>query len=219
MTMPSHPFPFAIALAFAAIASPVSAATFVPPEGSSPQETVGGASRTGDSCPEDPERANTLVALVPSLDRVYTVDNRPTIFVYVSETSATQAYFSLEDDEYTPLAHFTVPVPEGGGLVAVPVPEDAAAEMETGQEYRWLFTLKCNNRIQAGYPLVAGRIDLYDGEPPTPETSPREVAHAYGQAGIWYDGLEILISAWQSDPDTLMHTIRTLRIPWIGRSR
>jgi len=183
----------------AAIAPSVRASSFQPPDDTAPRESTGGASRTSGLCPEDPIGSDALVPLIPDTNHGYTVSDRPTIFVYVPETTASEAYFSLEDEDYMPVFQTTVPVPAGGGLVAISVPESAPT-LEADKDYRWMFTLKCSDRIRAGYPLVGGWISRYDGNV-NAQGSPAEMADAYGRAGIWYDGLAALALAVQSEPD------------------
>ncbi len=192
-------------LTLVALATESGAVTFEPPETSAPRQSTGGASRSGGLCPDELiAGGDRLVPLIPETNHGYTTVDRPTVFVYVPETSATEAYFSLEDDTQTPLFQMNVPVPAEGGLVAVELPESAPA-IEAGKEYQWYFTLKCNGRIRAGYPLVGGWISRYDGEVTVGESA-IDAADAYGRAGVWYDGLSALALAAQAEPTNEMLT-------------
>src|SRR5512136_685072 len=121
--------------------------TFSAPEGtqgSPQQETTGGATRTGSQCAASAGGSSEqgATALIPSSSVGLTVGERPTFFAFVPATTAKEASFSLQDESENLLYRTKVPLPSGGGVVGVALPETAPA-LQVGKNYKWMLEVHC----------------------------------------------------------------------------
>jgi hypothetical protein len=102
--------------------------TFEPPGDGKPDNTVGGASRDSGQCLQDAIASQqTITPLMPTTNRGLTLVERPTFFVYVPQTSAQKAFFSLKDKDESYYYQATLPMPETSGIVSLKLPADAPA--------------------------------------------------------------------------------------------
>ncbi|MBP0000420.1 MAG: DUF928 domain-containing protein [Cyanobacteria bacterium SID2] len=186
--------------------SPAGAVTFSTPDGVAGQprtSTAGGASR-GDRCLAGAEATAQILPLLPNTQRVLTVADRPTFFVYVPPMTATIASFSLQD---ATSEHYRtrVELPEQGGIVSVTLPEDAP-ELQLGKDYKWYFELHCVSELaDPDNPTIEGVVYRMPVEADLARNleqahSPVEKAQAYGDAGVWYDALSTLALAREARP-------------------
>ncbi|MDY7013421.1 MAG: DUF928 domain-containing protein [Cyanobacteriota bacterium] len=168
---------------------------FALPGRGAPDSSVGGGVR-GEDFPQ-------LTALVPPTQQGNTVSSRPTIFVYLPAIGAREVFFSLQDEEGNSFYHTTLSVPSEGGTIAIPLPPDAP-ELEIGKNYLWYFApvppdgiLRPDNYAVVGWVTrVEAATERQDSS-----LSPVELATEYARQGIWYDTLEVLADARQSQPD------------------
>ena len=177
--------------------------TFEPPEGSRPEQTVGGASR-GEQCPLDSiEQDLPLTPLLPTGSRSLTMESHPTLMVYVPETSATSALLSIrnadEDYDYQTM----VSIGDRAGIVSLTVPNDAPA-LDTNHEYEWSLILLCDNKLRPDSPVAQGDImriadDSYLSAK-LARANQLESAAIYADAGLWYDTLSSLAKLKSSNP-------------------
>jgi hypothetical protein len=179
--------------------------TFDPPSDGEPDNTAGGASRDGGRCPQDTIPSSpTLTPLLPTTNHGLTIADRPTFFVYVPQTSAQKAFFSLKDKDEEYYYQITLPLPKTPGIVSFKLPSDAPA-LEIGKSYQWSFVTVCGETIAVDAPRVEGWVkriepnstDLRQRE----NLSPLERAALYGSDGIWYDTLTTLAELRRSQPN------------------
>lgn len=180
--------------------------TFQPPGEDRPRETAGGASR-GEQCPQDTNVNPYITPLIPAGNtRLLTATARPTFFVYVPQTSAQKAFFSLQDEQHNNYYQSFLTLDRQSGIASISLPADAPA-LEVGKPYRWYFVLMCDNILKPDSPLVEGHIQRI--EPALAlisrleEATPLERAALYGEAGIWYDTLATLAQLRRSNPNQL----------------
>jgi hypothetical protein len=178
--------------------------TFNPPGEDKPKQSSGGASR-GGQCPRDDRQIKPYItALIPTSELGLTIEERPTLFVYVPETPARKAFFSLHDESEITHYQTFIDLSDRSGVIAISLPSDAPALL-TGKEYKWSFVLMCDNLLRPDSPLVEGYIKKI-----TPnsvlsqrleEATSLERAKLYGEAGIWYETIATLAQLRISNPD------------------
>ncbi|HIK33346.1 MAG TPA: DUF928 domain-containing protein [Oscillatoriales cyanobacterium M59_W2019_021] len=144
-----------------------------------------------------------LTALLPTTQTGRTISARPTFYVYVPPTASDQAFFSLQDEEGNAVYHTTLEISGEGGTIAISLPEDAP-ELEIGKNYLWMFApmnpdgiLRPDNYNVIGW---VKRVESTFDEARMVSLSPIERATEYAKAGIWYDTLEVLVSAQLDQP-------------------
>lgn len=178
--------------------------TFEPPKGDKPMDSVGGATR-GEQCFQEAALLNPqLKLLVPASNQGLTVAARPTLFVSVPQTTAREAFFSLQDEQGNQHYQTILPVPDRSGIISIQLPE-AAPGLEVGQSYKWSFVIMCDDTLRPDSPLVEGYIQRIQPESALGErlesSSPLEQAALYAKSGIWHDTLAILAQLKQSQPN------------------
>lgn len=170
--------------------------TFVPPNKSKPNDTAGGASRGQVKCPQDPATLSPeLTPVIPESHPGLTVAAHPTLWVYLPQTSAPKAFFSIQDEKNNQVYQTTLSLPQKPGIISLPLPADTSP-LEVGQVYKWSFVLMCNNVLRPDSPLAGGMIERVALQSELSrqlrEATPLEQAALYGKAGIWYETLSTL---------------------------
>ena len=189
----------------------------LPEQASTPNTSIGGGVR-GDvqfALPEQAPTPNTsigggvrgkqipLTALVPTTKHGRTVSARPTIFAYLPPIGAEEVFFSIQDEAGNSHYHTMLKVPAQGGVISVTL-TDSAPELELSKNYLWYFApiepggfLKPDNYAVTGW-ITRTETEIHQQEL---GSSPIELATEYANAGIWYDTLEVLVKAQESDPN------------------
>lgn len=177
--------------------------TFEPPQGSRPEESVGGASR-GDQCPTDSmEQSLSLTPLLPVGSRSLTMESHPTLLVYIPETSAKTALFSIRDanEDYDYLTEMAIS--ERAGIVRLTIPDDAPA-LDINQEYKWSLSLLCDNKLRPDSPVAQGDIMRVATDSSLTDKLAQadllESAAIYGKAGLWYETISSLAELKSINP-------------------
>jgi hypothetical protein len=178
---------------------------FDPPGKGKPDDTVGAGSRDGGQCPQ------ATVAPTPSLTPLMPVHNyglttaeHPTFLIYVPQTSAQTAFFSLKDENEEYYYQTMVPLPKASGIVSFKLPDDAPA-LKVGKRYQWSFVTICGEKLAIGDPRVGGQIQRVELNPAEVnrrlKLSPLESAMLYGKDGIWYDTVAVLAEQRRLQPN------------------
>ena len=181
---------------------------FEPPTSESVDDSRGGASRPTDiKCIQDEAYHPSLTALLPPSKRGLTIQSHPTFFIYIPQTSAPQAHFTLKDESNQGIYQAFLPLAQTQGILRVRLPENSPA-LELGVTYQWSLALICEP-TQTDIPMVSGHVRRIAPAPAlrsqfASESRLQQVV-AYGQAGIWYDMLQRLSQIWQTQPND--HTI------------
>jgi hypothetical protein len=178
-------------------AKPVQPAiVYQPPRRGSPERgKVGGGVRGGSRALATP------LALVPD-HLAYTVNASPSIFWHVDgPVDGARVFFSIVDEEDLDGLDFEVELesPTQAGIHRVRL-SDLGITLAGDTEYHWYISVvpdmesRDRDRISDGY---VSRIDepLLDGHDP--------VASTFAELGLWYDALESLSDAIDSDPADL----------------
>ena len=78
--------------------SAIARVTFDPPGEGKPDDTAGGASRSGGCLQAVTNIGGCIVPLMPETKDGLTTTERPTFFVYVADSAAKELFFSLRDE-------------------------------------------------------------------------------------------------------------------------
>lgn len=181
----------------------VSGVTFEPPTDDRLDDSAGGATRPAAmKCRQDETSEMPLSALLPERQIGLTSAERPSFFVYVPPTSASEAYFSLKDDNNIEIYNTLVPI-AGAGILRVELPASAPA-LERDRTYRWQLGLLCQP-VQTDLPWVEGQVRRIVPEQTRPanfETLPIiEQATWTAEVGLWHDTLTALADRYAEEPE------------------
>ncbi|MBD2358620.1 DUF928 domain-containing protein [Tolypothrix sp. FACHB-123] len=188
--------------------------TFRPPRILAPRESTGGASRDGNSClSAHTETQQASVTPVIPLNRIgFTVKERPTILVYIPQTSARKALFSLQDEQANNHYQTTIALPAKPGVMAIKLSEYVPA-LQTGKNYQWSLSMICSAELEPDSPLVNGWVQRV--HPPvnvknSGHLSPSlELVSHLANNGLWYDTASVLAQLKQAQPHN-----PTISISW-----
>ncbi|MDJ0659301.1 MAG: DUF928 domain-containing protein [Crocosphaera sp.] len=184
--------------------------TFVPPNGDRPKDSQGGASRDDGKCPQDAKNTDPyLTAVVPADVQRLTVQSQPSIFVYIPQTTAKKAFFSLKDDKNGQHYQTFLPIDKKGGIVKVNLPANAPS-LVVGNDYQWSFVMLCGDKLLPDDPAVTGTIRRVNpganvtGQWQDWQQNPSlETANLLGKAGLWYDMLTVLMALKLEQPNNV----------------
>ena len=175
--------------------------------GSAPRKTAGGASREATAYinpVESTQYPAALMALVPQEFYGTTLSDRPSLLVYMPESNAEEAVFSLKDEAGQLIYQTVLPISGEAGIARVQLPASVPA-LDVGKNYQWLTALKIDGRLSPSTPYVDGWIQRIA---PTAEMTaalknPDAIARAEALAnvGIWYDSASALAEAIEQKPD------------------
>lgn len=177
-----------------------STAIFVPPNRGKPRTSVGGASRTQDTCfaaaENGPQAA--LVPLADTTDIALTASARPELALYVSEANIEKIVFAVRDETGRHLYQDAVALAGTPGIVRIQLPA-TAPQLEIGRQYLWSAVAQCSSRLKPDSPRVDVWIERVALEQAIADradwASPLERAAFLGSRGIWLDMVEVLVDA------------------------
>lgn len=179
-------------------------------EGRPTQRTAGG---DRNSCAEQ------LIALIPGKGEIQnqpgacgaesvsfptlTVVESPTFWFYVpaQSTAGLSAEFVLLDDQEQPILIQPISLSETPGVVSV----SPTHPLETGKQYRWMFSILVNPDRPSRNPAVEGLIRRIEpnstllGQIKSAVSSREQVA-IYARQGIWQDALTTLANLRRATP-------------------
>jgi Domain of Unknown Function (DUF928) len=184
-----------------AIASTPSPSKFEynPPERGIPKTTQGTGSR-GCTLSEPV----TVTLLVPQDHTGQTISAHPSFLWHVSGQTSIPIEFALvEPGIAKPLFVQRMQV-EKGGIMQLELPKDLP-QLETGRKYRWSISLLCNSNRPSSNVFVQSWIERVAAKPELSqqlanEKSQLEQAKIYGAAGLWYDALAAISTAYNENP-------------------
>ena len=182
--------------------------TFDPPGEGEPDDTRGAGSRNGGRCALDLEVKDPYVMpLMPGTSSGLTVASRPTLFVYVAETTAKTANFALYlEGNPNEIYQMAIPLVAAPGIVRIDLPE-AAPVLQVGQKYEWDFSLVCDPNDPSADYWLSGSITRTLPNPKIEENKEEfgepslALANLYGKSGIWYDTLTTIADLRRSQPE------------------
>jgi hypothetical protein len=174
-----------------------------------PRRASGGASRVGRY---DLNASNTgtsqgpmaLMAMLPQNYSGTTIAARPTIMVYVPESTAQTAVFSLKDATGNMVYQQQLSVSGQAGLVAIALPANAPA-LTVGQDYQWYMALQVDGELNPSTPYVDGWIQRIEASPTIAAAMAQpdqlKQAEVLGANGVWYDCAAKLAELQARQPD------------------
>jgi Domain of Unknown Function (DUF928) len=182
---------------------------FMPPSDDiAPQQTTSGASRGEDTLGGD-SRDNSygsylhtgaqpvsMLALTPPNFYGKTLQERPTILVYLPASNAKEVVFSLKDEAKNLKYQTTLSISGIPEVVAIQLPEEASA-LEIGKNYQWYVALKIDGQLAPSTPFVDGWIQRIAPDAELAQLADKtelEQASALAAKGIWYDCAATLAS-------------------------
>lgn len=173
---------------------------FTPPDGGKQPTTAGGGTRSLCVRSKKP-----LTALIPDTGWGLTVENRPSIFVYLPQTEAQNAEFVLKDEDENDVYRTILSLPKTAGIFSFKLPADKSLPaLEVGKNYHWYWALICNPKDRRedvfvdGWLEKAQRPDL--AEEKLKKVAPQQRAGIYAKNGIWYSALSTLAELRQANP-------------------
>jgi hypothetical protein len=192
----------------------VAQVTFRPPRILAPRDSTGGASRDSSSnnC-LSAQTTNDKVSVTPVLPSSkigFTVKERPTILVYIPQTTAKKALFSLQDEQAKNHYQTTINLPEKPGVMAIKLPQHVAA-LKTGKNYQWSLAMICSAQLEPDSPLVNGWIQRV--QPPVHwkhqghVSTSLELVSRLAKSGVWYDTASELARLKQAQPQNATITV------------
>lgn len=178
---------------------------FTPKKGKgAPRRSDGGASRTNlYGAYSNGEEILSMQAMTPDNFFGATLEARPTIMVYLPESDAAEAVFTVKDDAKNLHYQMTFPVSGEAGVVALQLP-DNAPELKLEQDYQWYVALKVDQELVPGTPFVDGWIRRVTTAPEMAQKmvgqSDQQQARVLAAEGIWYDAAAKLAKAYKINP-------------------
>lgn len=182
---------------------------FEPPERGVPGRREGGGTR-GPECP------TSTTALIPKSTMGRTVLAQPTFFYYLPTAIDKTVEFELTDEkEKTVYKTSFRMITKAPGIVSVNLPAGNVASLESGKNYHWYFTIKCNPDDNEADIVVSGWINRVSMTPALTSQldgakSERDRLNIYAKESLWYEYLSTLASLRRSQP-----TDSALTVKWI----
>lgn len=182
--------------------------TFEPPypgRGAPRGGTAAGGSRpVGKACLSNPSaKSASLTAVAPGNNIGLSQSDRPNLFVYIPQTSAQTAEFSLFDEQMNGIYQVSIPVSQAG-LVSIPLPGNAPS-LAQDQLYYWTVALVCDPSDRTEDRVVGGWIEHAQTNDTLKQqlenVTAIETVSLYAQQGFWYDALKILVELQYTQPN------------------
>ena len=173
-----------------------------------PKSSVGGASR-GDSLDSTAKNINLqsnavpTAMILPVLPQTFfgtTVSENPNILVYLPESTAKEAIFSLKNADGKVLNRITLPVSGKAEVISVQVP----TALEIGRDYQWFLALKIDGRLSPRTPYVDGWIQRIQPNAELQAIQQKdglERTTAFCKNGVWYDCVVTLAKLRNEQPN------------------
>ncbi|MEL7010319.1 MAG: DUF928 domain-containing protein [Cyanobacteria bacterium J06648_1] len=182
---------------------------FVPPKEGEEPETRGAGTRDRDRLRCAAEES-PIEAIMPEGNYGLTTQARPSIFIYLPETSARQVVISFESVDRQHYEVAFLPVEQRSQIVSFALPPDTSP-LQVGKNYEWKLTLVCGDTPHVDDPILSGWIKRKTLSSDTVNLnllSADELAAWYGNNGYWYDllqQLELTTNKEQSVDEILWH--------------
>lgn len=175
--------------------------TFRPPKAQAPKNSRGGASRDASTCGAD-LTATTKASVTPLLPKTnigLTIAERPTILIYIPQTNAKKALFSLKDEQGKSYYQTSLTLSQQRGVIEVKLPSTISA-LKIDKNYQWNFVVICTEELEPDSPWVSGWIRRVKANRNFKNPPTVEVASQLASMGIWYDSLATLAELKKKQP-------------------
>ena len=165
--------------------------------------TAGGGSR-GTLCLTKKE---SLIPLTPANLVGLTVAKHPTFFWYMPSSTAKTLNFTIfADGETDNLYEGKLPIPNEAGIMSFTLPENAP-QLKINQTYQWSVNVVCdpddsssNIQMNAWVQRIQPDSSLLQN---LKKANSRNLSNIYGEAGIWYEGLNAIVQQRCAEPNNL----------------
>jgi hypothetical protein len=138
------------------------------------------------------------------------VAERPSFLVYVPETNATTAEFSIRDYNGRGVYRTTLALSNTSGIISISLPAQSPP-LEVGEQYIWSFAVICDPNYRLNDRFVTGLIQRIEVNPTRlrqiQQASLREQVSLYQEVGVWYDALAALFELQRTQNDSGIHAI------------
>ncbi|MGB3208751.1 MAG: DUF928 domain-containing protein [Crinalium sp.] len=172
------------------------AVKFEPPSRGAPGDRKGSSSRR--ICPAV---AKPLTALIPQSNLGLTLSKHPTFWFYVPYTSDSQAEFILLDENEDEIYKQVFSLKGTPGIINLQLPETIS--LETGKQYKWQFSYRCNPTNSADDMYVEGAVEVAATEnlvnPLLVGKTPQQQLEIYAANGLWFETVTILAQLRRDD--------------------
>lgn len=192
---------------------------YVPPDRGAPSSTGGGATR-GLPCEQDQKIPSLpLTALRPDNSLAggvgLTLESQPQFLVYMPQTSAESAEFTLQDQQRNNVYQSKFTIKGQPGIISISLPKNAI-QLENNKNYTWYTSIICDRNNRTKDVTVAGWIKRE--VPPTnlanqlQNAAARERPRIYAENSIWHEAIANLAELINQNPNdpTLMNEWKTL---------
>ncbi|ESA36009.1 hypothetical protein N836_09310 [Leptolyngbya sp. Heron Island J] len=178
---------------------------FIPPEDDGQPRTNRASGRRDQLC-NNSASGLALTLLIPPSNQGITTAAHPIFLAYLPQTSAQQAFLTLEGENNDYLYHTLVDLPETAGIVSFAIPETAPV-LEPDQHYKFSLGMIYGQTLDPNDPVIEGWIqritpDTVAESQPSQEAS-FELGAWYARNGIWFDALALLADLRATEPDNL----------------
>lgn len=182
-------------------------AQYTPPDRGLPGRREGGGTRGGTECVVGDR---TLTAFIPETVFGTTTDASPKLYWYVPEINAPTLEFMLLDEAGNEVYLAEIPSVDGPGIISLEVPAEvmgdtSTSRLEENQNYRWFFSIVCNESDRSGDVYTEGWLRRVSLDPMLDEQIKDQPAvtqsDLYAQAGIWYDAMDAIAQAQCQQPN------------------
>jgi len=170
--------------------------------------TDGGATR-GKSCLTKKE---LLIPLTPLNLVGLTVAKHPTFFWNMPDSTAKSLNFSiLADGETEPLYKTKLPIQNAAGIMSFTLPENAPP-LAINQTYKWSVNVICDPEDSSANIRMSAWVERVEPDASLLQklknSDSRNLSNVYGEAGIWYEGLNSIIQQRCTQPNNLAVKIK-----------
>ncbi len=175
--------------------------TFNPPGAQAPKRSSGGASRS-NLCgfATKPTNSASVTPLLPKTNIGFTVEERPTIFIYVPPTTAKKVLFTFQEEDAKNYFQINLPLPEKPGVVGVKLPDSVPA-LKINKNYKWSLIIVCTEDLETDSPWVSGWVRRVQTNQSLILPGSLDSVSQLAKSGIWYDLLSTLAQLRRSQPN------------------
>ena len=178
---------------------------FIPPEDDGQPRTNRASGRRDQLCSHS-AAGPSLRLLIPPGNQGITTATHPTFLAYLPQTSAKQAFLTLEGESNDYLYYSLVDLPETAGIVSFSIPETVPV-LEPEQHYKFSLAIIHGQILDPNDPVIEGWIQRITpetvAEPQPSREALFELGAWYARNGIWFDALAILADLRAAEPDNL----------------
>ncbi len=196
--------PIALSPALRAQSEPVllSQVNFRPPDVSAPGNRQGGTHRGGGVCPA----GLSITPLIPVSNIGLTIEESPSFFVFIPQTSAKVEFTVLTENE-DDVVYETTFKPTKPGVVSVTLPPASSSRkaLDVDKRYIWSFSMVCDPNDRSADLVVKGWVQRIAPQPELKNDlsnpDPRIRLGAYAKNGLWYETITTLAAMRLKTPN------------------